>query len=59
MHPVVELALPAGQPVELEPGGSHVMLIGLADPLEVGESFDLTLQFTRSGDQVVRVEIRP
>jgi copper(I)-binding protein len=37
--------IPAGGTVELKPGGKHVMLMGLAAPLEVGQSFTLTLQF--------------
>ncbi|MGL4647965.1 MAG: copper chaperone PCu(A)C [Caldilineaceae bacterium] len=37
--------IPAGGLVELKPGGKHVMLLGLATPLEAGQSFSLTLRF--------------
>jgi copper(I)-binding protein len=37
--------VPAGGSVELAPGGKHVMLIGLAQPLEAGQAFSLTLHF--------------
>jgi copper(I)-binding protein len=58
MQQVMSLELPAGETVELKPGGYHVMLIGLAAPLEVGETFDLTLDFETAEDQVVTVEVR-
>lgn len=34
-----------GERLLLEPGGKHVMLLGLHDPLVAGESYDLTLNF--------------
>ena len=37
--------VPAGGVVVLEPGGKHVMMIGLRNGLEVGSEFDLTLVF--------------
>lgn len=39
------LDLPAGQPVELKPGGYHVMLMDLKAPLAQGASVPLTLRF--------------
>jgi periplasmic copper chaperone A len=54
MHPVPEIALP----VALEPGSWHLMLVGLADPLQAGETFDLTLDFAVAADQVVTVDVR-
>ena len=43
MRSVPALALPAGQPVELKPGGFHVMLLDLKKPLPAGDSVPLTL----------------
>lgn len=40
--------IPAGGILELKPGGKHVMLLGLAKPLAVGDSLDLTLNFEGS-----------
>lgn len=43
MHAIPGLALPAGQPVKLEPGGYHVMLMELKQPLKEGDVVLLTL----------------
>ncbi|MBX3032063.1 MAG: copper chaperone PCu(A)C [Chloroflexi bacterium] len=48
MHPVPEVAVPAGGSVELAPGGYHLMLIDLVAPLEDGTDVELVLSF-RSG----------
>jgi periplasmic copper chaperone A len=58
MQEIEELTLPAGDTVSLEPGGYHVMLLDLPDPLETGETFDLTLTFANAGELVVSVEVR-
>lgn len=39
------LLLPAGQPVELKPGGNHIMLMAVAEPLKAGDTVALTLTF--------------
>jgi periplasmic copper chaperone A len=39
------LPLPAGQPVELKPGGNHIMLLAVAEPLRAGDTVPLTLTF--------------
>jgi len=39
------LELPAGQTVELRPGGNHVMLMDLKQPLAEGTTVPLTLYF--------------
>lgn len=44
MRPVARLELPAGQTVHLAPGGYHVMLMKLKQPLKTGDSVPLTLQ---------------
>lgn len=43
MRAVAALDLPAGQTVELKPGGFHVMLLDLKAPLKAGDNVDLTL----------------
>lgn len=43
------VALPAGEMVELKPGGLHVMFIGLSGPFVTGETVPVTLTF-ESGD---------
>ena len=39
------LELPAGQTVELKPGGYHLMLMDLKQPVSAGASVPLTLRF--------------
>ena len=45
--------------VELKPGGVHLMLLGLVQPLLEGEEIELTLRFERSGEVVIPIPIRP
>jgi periplasmic copper chaperone A len=58
MQEVGTIDLPAGEQVELKPGGYHVMLMQLAAPLEEGQTFELTLMFENAGEQVVDVAVR-
>ena len=51
------LAIPASGTVALEPGGYHVMLIGLVEDLTEGDIYDLTLTFERAGDVTVQVPV--
>ena len=43
MRAVPGIELPAGQAVALKPGGLHVMLMGLKQPLKEGQTVTLTL----------------
>jgi len=45
MRPIPVLDLPAGQTVALKPGGYHVMLMNLKEPLPVDSHVQLTLLF--------------
>ncbi len=45
MRPVERVDLPARERVSLQPGGLHVMLIGLRKQLELGQEVSLTLVF--------------
>ncbi len=63
MRAVPGLAVPAGKPLELRPGGYHVMLMNLPRPLERGSTVPITLTF-QSADgrrETVKVaaEVRP
>lgn len=42
------LPLPAGEAVALEPGGNHLMLLGVKEPLVAGDTVTLTLTFATS-----------
>jgi hypothetical protein len=58
MREVEAIDLPAGQTVSLEPGGFHIMLLDLIDPLTPGETIQITLEFETADDVVVDVEVR-
>ncbi|WP_137388010.1 copper chaperone PCu(A)C [Rhodoligotrophos defluvii] len=47
------LEIPAGQDVALKPGGHHLMLLGLKQPLKRGETFPGTLTFEKAGTVAV------
>jgi len=49
MRPVPRIELPPGKTVKLEPGGLHVMLIDIRQPLKVGERIPLTLVVEAGG----------
>lgn len=57
MREVDHVDLMAGMPVEFVPGGYHIMLIDLAEPLVVGASITITLQFETAGDVVVEIPV--
>ena len=55
MRMIEWIDVPAGGEAALRPGGLHVMLLGLRQPLKEGELVPLTLVFEKAGD--VRVEV--
>jgi periplasmic copper chaperone A len=57
MRPISGVDIPAGQPVSLKPGGEHIMLMGLNQPLREGQSFPLTLDFEKAGRRTVTVTV--
>jgi copper(I)-binding protein len=58
MHAVDAVALPAGKPVSLKPGGYHVMLMGLAKPLTPGATVPLTLTIEEKGGKRTQLEVK-
>ena len=58
MQMVDRVELPAGQAVAFEPGGFHIMLMGLISPLEVGEIITVTLTLESGELVVVDAEVR-
>ena len=57
MRMLPDLAIPAGSSVVLAPGGTHVMLTGLAAPLATGSSFPMTFRFAKAGPRTVTVAV--
>jgi copper(I)-binding protein len=43
--------------VRIEPGGIHVMLLGLTHPLGAGTTFPLSLRFRDAGSLTVQVAV--
>lgn len=58
MRQVDGIDLIADEDVVLEPGGYHIMFVGLTAPLEPGTSFDIILTFEIAGDVAASVEVR-
>lgn len=58
MQEVDEIALPAGEAVQLKPGGYHIMLMQLAKPLATGTTIDLTLVFKNQGEKTVTFTVQ-
>jgi periplasmic copper chaperone A len=57
MHPVKAIEVAPGAAVTvLRPGGAHVMLEGLKQPLQAGGTFPLSLMFKRAGK--IRIDVR-
>lgn len=50
MKQVSSIALPAGEEVKLEPGGYHIMLVGLKGPIESGDQYLITLEFEKADE---------
>ena len=57
MRTAGEINLPAGEQLNMVPGGSHIMLEGLRAPLRTGDEFDLVLKFQKSGSLNTKVEV--
>ncbi len=59
MRPVPRIEVQAGGETQLQPGGLHVMLIGLTRPLREGMAVELVLMFEDSSMKKVLAPVRP
>lgn len=57
MRPVAAIEVKPGEPTVLKPGGLHIMLIDLKQPLVAGQHFPLTLNFEKAGKIPVEVTV--
>lgn len=57
MRKIAESTIPAGGRVVFAPGGPHVMLIGLREPLKAGETAPLILRFASGAEVAVEAPI--
>lgn len=58
MEHIPGLEVPAKGEVLLKPGGYHVMLIDVTQPLAPGDTLPITLRFEKSGEMKMDVEVR-
>jgi copper(I)-binding protein len=58
MQAVQAVDIQAGKSVTFNPGGLHVMLIGLKQPLTQGSHFPLTLTLEKAGPVAVEVAVQ-
>lgn len=58
-HLAEGVEIPAGQTVELKPGGLHLMLMGLSSGLKAGETLKGTLMFEKAGAVDVVYTVAP
>jgi len=58
MRPLQDLPVPAGVTVALEPAATHLMLMGLTTPLQIGERVPLQLVFAKAGRIDIESEVR-
>ena len=59
MKQVTPLRIPPGGMIRMEPGGYHVMLMGLKRTLEPGRQISITLNFEKAGAITVKVPVKP
>jgi periplasmic copper chaperone A len=58
MREIQALELPAGQTVQLKPGGYHLMLMDLKAPLKAGDSLPLSLRIERAGKPAETLQLQ-
>jgi copper(I)-binding protein len=57
MRKLSDVRLKPGEPVIFQPGGLHIMLIGLKEPLKNGDSFPLSLRFASGVEETIEVAV--
>ena len=58
MHGVEAVKLPAGKAVQLKPGGHHLMLMGISNPLGEGQKVPITLTVQDAKGKKTAVEVQ-
>jgi len=58
MRDIGSLAIPAKSKVELKPGGYHLMLMGLKEPLNDGDVISISLQFEKAGKVDIKMPVK-
>lgn len=58
MEMIDALVIPAGKSVTLKPGGTHVMLMDMKEPVTGKEKIELELKFENAGDIKVEAPVK-
>lgn len=58
MRPAKALVVPPGSSLKLQPGSFHLMLMGLEQDLQPGDSLQITLQFAKAGFKTQKAVVR-
>lgn len=58
MREVPHLEIPAQSTVRLEQGSFHIMLIQVTRTLADGDTFELTLNFSNTGENTIEIPVR-
>ena len=58
MRPVAKMDIKAGSETKLQPGGLHIMLIGLKQPLHEGANVAITLTFEDGSSKDISAPVR-
>jgi periplasmic copper chaperone A len=57
MRKIEKIAISAGTERSLKPGGDHIMLFDLKEPMQQGETIPLTLNFEKAGSVTVTATV--
>ena len=58
MQPMTGVGIPVGGSVSLEPGGTHLMVMGLGKDLVGGATLDLELHFKNAGTVTIKAQVK-
>jgi copper(I)-binding protein len=58
MRMAERIEIKAGEPLELKPGGYHVMLMALTAPVEAGQEIELSLQFEKVDGSKIEMPVK-
>lgn len=58
MRMAQRIDIKAGEPLELKPGGYHVMLMALTAPIETGQEIELSLQFEKPDGSKIEMPVK-
>jgi copper(I)-binding protein len=58
MRPLPKIELLSGGRIDMKPGGTHIMLLGLTRDLHPGDTVTLRLRFEKAGERVIEAPVR-